>query len=132
MVFGWSKRNKDSIDIGRKNNQEFVIIPTAKLKDRIEQLAQQYGLRFIETEESYSSKASFLDNDFLPKYGEKADATEPSSHGGSHAHQAPNQWKGSGKRGKKGDGLGRGQYQTAEGIRINSDCNGAANILRMI
>ncbi len=34
--------------------------------------------------------------------------------------------------GKKGDGLGRGQYQTAEGIRINSDCNGAANILRKV
>ncbi len=115
IVFGWNKRNKDSINIGKKNNQEFVLIPTARLKDRIEQLAQQYDLRFIETEESYSSKASFLDHDFLPKYGEK-----------------PNQWKGAGKRGKKGDGLGRGQYQTAEGIRINSDCNGAANILRKV
>jgi transposase len=101
--------------MGKKNNQDFVQIPTARLKDRIEQLASQYGLRFIETEESYSSKTSFLDNDFLPKFGEK-----------------PNQWKASGKRGKKGDGLGRGQYQTANGIRINSDCNGAANILRKV
>ena len=115
IVFGWNKRNKDSINIGQKNNQEFVQIPTARLKDRIEQLASQYGLKFIETEESYSSKTSFLDNDFLPKFGEK-----------------PNQWKASGKRGKKGDGLGRGQYQTAVGMRINSDCNGAANILRKV
>ena len=115
IVFGWNKRNKDSINIGHKNNQEFVMIPTARLKDRIEQLATQYGLKFIETEESYTSKASFLDQDVLPKFGEK-----------------PNQWKPSGKRGKKGDGLGRGQYQTEEGAKINSDCNGAANILRKV
>ncbi len=115
IVFGWNKRNKDSINIGDKNNQEFVMIPTARLKDRIEQLASQSGLKFIETEESYTSKTSFLDDDFLPLYGEK-----------------PNQWKPSGKRGKKRDGLGRGQYQTADGIRINSDCNGAANILRKV
>jgi IS605 OrfB family transposase len=115
IVFGWNKRNKDSLNIGAKNNQEFVQIPTARLKERIEQLACQYGLKFIETEESYTSQSSFLDDDFLPKYGEK-----------------PNQWKASGKRGKKGDGLGRGQYQTAEGLRINSDCNGAANILRKV
>ena len=115
IVFGWNKKNKDSINMGKKNNQEFVQIPTARLKDRIKQLATQYGLRFIETEESYTSKTSFLDNDFLPKFGEK-----------------PNQWKASGKRGKKGDGLGRGQYQTEEGTTINSDCNGAANILRKV
>ncbi|NET57483.1 MAG: hypothetical protein F6K47_15360, partial [Symploca sp. SIO2E6] len=75
----------------------------------------QYGLKFIETEESYTSQASFLDQDVLPKFGEK-----------------PNEWKPSGKRGKKGDGLGRGQYQTEEGAKINSDCNGAANILRKV
>ncbi|NEQ66654.1 MAG: IS200/IS605 family element transposase accessory protein TnpB [Symploca sp. SIO2D2] len=115
IVFGWNKRNKDSINIGHKNNQEFVIIPTARLKDRIEQLAIQYGLKFIETEESYTSKASFLDQDVLPKFGEK-----------------PNQWKPTGKKGKKGDALGRGQYQTEKGTKINSDCNGAANILRKV
>lgn len=46
-------------------------VSTAKLKNRIAQLCEKYGIRFIETEESYSSKASFLDNDELPKYGEK-------------------------------------------------------------
>lgn len=71
IVFGWNQRSKDSINIGKKNNQEFVQIPTAKLKQRIEQLCQQYGLEFIETEESYTSKSSFLDNDILPTYDEK-------------------------------------------------------------
>lgn len=115
IVFGWNQRNKDGINIGSKNNQEFVLIPTARLKARIQQLCEQYGLRFVETEESYTSQASFLDDDFLPTYGEK-----------------PATWKASGKRGKKGDGLGRGQYQTASRVRINSDCNGAANILRKV
>ena len=71
LVFGWNKRNKDSINIGKKNNQKFVQIPTARLKNRIEQLCSQYGIQFVETEESYSSKASFLDGDYLPTYGEK-------------------------------------------------------------
>ena len=109
LVFGWNKRNKDGINIGSKNNQEFVQVPTARLKDRIKQLCEQYGIQFIETEESYTSQASFLDEDFLPTYGEK-----------------PNEWKSSGKRVK------RGLFRTARGLLINADCNGAANILRKV
>lgn len=119
IVFGWNKGNKDEINIGTKNNQEFVQVPTARLKNRIKQLCEEVGIHFTETEESYTSKASFLDNDFLPTYGEK-----------------PDRWKASGKRGsrikQKLLNLGRGGYQTAQGFRINSDCNGAANILRKV
>ena len=66
VVFGWNKGQKQSIDLGSKTNQKFVQIPTARLKERIEQLCNLYGLRFVETEESYISQASFLDDDFLP------------------------------------------------------------------
>ncbi|MGK7926670.1 MAG: RNA-guided endonuclease InsQ/TnpB family protein, partial [Spirulina sp.] len=66
IVFGWNKGQKDGIDIGAKNNQKFVQIPTAKLKERIRQLCELYGIEFVETEESYTSQASFLDDDFLP------------------------------------------------------------------
>ncbi len=34
IVFGWNKGQKDGLKIGAKNNQKFVQIPTAKLKDR--------------------------------------------------------------------------------------------------
>ncbi|WP_293160210.1 transposase [Okeania sp. SIO2C9] len=78
IVFGWNKRQKDSINIGAKNNQKFVQIPTAKLKERIIQLCELYGIEFIETEESYTSQASFLDDDFLPNYGEKPGSWKPS------------------------------------------------------
>ncbi|MCV3214598.1 IS200/IS605 family accessory protein TnpB-related protein [Plectonema radiosum NIES-515] len=71
IVFGWNQGQKDSINLGSKTNQKFVQIPTARLKNRIAQLCEQYNIKFVETEESYTSKASFLDNDILPKFGEK-------------------------------------------------------------
>jgi putative transposase len=109
LVFGWNTGQKDGASMGSKTNQKFVQIPTAKLKARISQLCEQYGIKFVETEESYTSKASFLDLDSLPKYGEK-----------------PERWTESGKRPT------RGVYKSKEGIRINADCNGAANILRKV
>lgn len=119
IVFGWNQGNKDSINIGKKNNQEFVQVPTARLKDRIAQLCLQYGIRFAETEESYTSKSSYLDNDILPTYDAKLKEQE---------------YNFSGKRGQRKKGrlhnLGRGGYRTKDGFRINSDCNGSANIMR--
>ncbi|MGK7920269.1 MAG: RNA-guided endonuclease InsQ/TnpB family protein [Trichodesmium sp.] len=109
IVFGWNQGQKDSINIGKRNNQQFVQIPTAKLKARITELSEQYGIKFVETEESYTSKASFLDDDFLPTFGEK-----------------PERWEPSGKR------VNRGLYRLATGQVINADCNGAANILRKV
>lgn len=109
IVFGWNQEQKENSNIGKKNNQKFVQIPTAKLKNRIEQLCEQYGIEFIETEESYTSKTSFLDNDVLPKYGEKPDG-----------------WRSSGVR------TNRGLFKTGTGIKINADCNGAANIIRKV
>jgi putative transposase len=109
VVFGWNKEQRQSINLGSKTNQKFVQIPTGRLKDRISQLCEQHGIQFIETEESYTSKASFLGLDQLPTFGEK-----------------PEGWKESGKRVK------RGLYRSKDGFRINADCNGAANILRKV
>lgn len=108
LVFGWNTGQRQEAQLG-KTTQSFVQIPTAKLKDRIKQLCVEYQIKFVETEESYTSKASFLDADFLPKYGEK-----------------PATWKPSGKRVK------RGMYQTGTGKLINADLNGAANIFRKV
>ena len=110
IVFGWNKKQKDSANMGKKTNQKFVQIPTARLKNRIAQLCEQQGIQFVETEESYTSKASFVDRDFLPTIGEKPDG-----------------WKETGRRVK------RGLYRTgAKNWYINADCNGAANILRKV
>jgi putative transposase len=109
VVFGWNKGQKNSSSMGSKTNQTFVQIPTGRLKNRINQLCEQYGLMFVETEESYTSKTSFVDKEFLPKFGEK-----------------PEGWKSKGRR------IKRGLYQTALGWLINADCNGAANIGRKV
>ena len=117
VIFGWNKGGKNEIDLGKKTNSEFVPIPTARLKERIAGLCQQYGIEFIETEESYTSKASFLDGDYLPKYGEKPIR---------EACPSGLDWKPSGRRTK------RGLYRTAMNWYVNADCNGAANIIRKV
>ncbi|MBC1218328.1 IS200/IS605 family element transposase accessory protein TnpB (plasmid) [Trichormus variabilis ARAD] len=109
VVFGWGQGIKQEIDLGKKRNQQFVQIPTARLKARIEQLCQQHGIEFVETEEANTSAASFVDGDMLPKHGEK-----------------PDSWKSSGRRVK------RGLFRTAMNWCINADCNGAANIIRKV
>ncbi len=77
---------------------------TERLKKRVEELCQQYGIEFIEVDEAYGSQASFLGGD-----GEK-----------------PDEWRASGKRVK------RGLYQTATGWLVNADANAAANLLRKV
>lgn len=109
LVIGWNEGFKESANMGRVNNQKFVQMPLGKLKDRLKQLCNLHGIRFVETEEAYTSKSSFLDGDSLPKYGEK-----------------PVGWKASGKR------VERGLYRSANGSIVNADLNGSANILRKV
>ena len=109
LVIGWNEGFKTNANLGNLNNQKFVQMPLGKLKSRVKQLCDLHGIRFIETEEAYTSKASFLDGDSLPKYGEK-----------------PMGWKASGSR------IKRGLYRTSDGFVVNADLNGAANILRKV
>jgi IS605 OrfB family transposase len=109
VVFGWSKGIKNGINTGSQNNQTFVQIPTVRLKERIRQLCQIYGINFVETEESYTSQASFLDGDIVPVFGNE-----------------PEGWKSSGNR------VSRGLFVTSKGIKLNADLNGCANILRKV
>jgi IS605 OrfB family transposase len=109
IVLGWNEGFKCNANMGRVNNQKFVQIPLGKLRDRIEQLCNLYGIKLVITEESYTSKASYLDGDSLPKYGEKPDG-----------------WKASGRRTK------RGLYKSKNGSLVNADLNGAANIMSKV
>ncbi len=109
LIIGWNERQKDSANMGRRGNQNFVTIPTKRLIERLKQLCPEYGIKLTITEEAYTSKASFLDEDSLPRHGEK-----------------PSGWKPSGRR------VRRGLYKTAKGYLVNADCNGAANIARKV
>jgi putative transposase len=109
VVWGWNEGQKTSANMGGKTNQKYVQVPHARLKERVKQLCLKYGIQFIQTEESYTSQASFVDRDVIPVYGEK-----------------PEGWKASGRRVK------RGLYRALNEWKINADCNGAANIIRKV
>ena len=107
LVVGVNKELKRNINIGHINNQMFVQIPFYKLREQLKSLSEKYGIDYIEQEESYTSKASFLDMDEIPVYD------------GRHHN-----YNFSGRR------IRRGLYKSSEGILLNADLNGAANILR--
>lgn len=120
IVAGVNSGWKQESCIGRVNNQNFVQIPHAYLRSVIRYKAEEHGILFVEQEESYTSKASFLDNDPIPVYM-KGDSTKHTFSG----KRAPTRYKGMYKKG----GF-RGLYMTKDGTVINSDLNGSANILR--
>lgn len=108
IVVGYNDGFQSRSNLGRVNNQNFVMIPLGRLKNRIEYLCNQYGINFVQQEESYTSKASFFDNDKMPKWNP----------------QNPEDAKFSGKR------VCRGLYITSTKTKINADVNAALNILR--
>ena len=108
LVCGYNETFQRNSNIGKANNQTFVNIPFGKLREKLEYLCKLYSLRFVEQEESYTSKSSFFDMDILPKF--EADK--------------PQTYSFLGKR------IKRGLYQTSKGYILNADINGALNILR--
>ncbi|MGD1716377.1 RNA-guided endonuclease InsQ/TnpB family protein [Dapis sp. BLCC M172] len=106
IVVGVNPGMKQNINLGKKTNQKFVQIPHHSFRLKLKAMCDRYGLTYKEQEESYTSKASFLDGDLIPIYN--ADN--------------PTEYSFSGKRVK------RGLYKTREGKLINADANGAANI----
>ncbi|PGB50442.1 RNA-guided endonuclease TnpB family protein [Bacillus anthracis] len=108
IVVGYNAGWKQNSHMGKKNNQKFVQIPFHKLIAAIENKCIKEGIRFFKQEESYTSKASFLDKDPVPVWS-KDDRT---------------QYRFSGKR------ITRGLYQSKAGTCIHADINGALNTLQ--
>jgi len=108
LVIGYNQSFQSKANLGRKNNQIFTQLPFGKIREKLEYLCKRYNINYILQEESYTSKASFFDNDNLPIYN--ADN--------------PQIYEFSGKR------IKRGLYQTKNNYLFNADCNGALNILR--
>ena len=107
IVIGYNKSWKQEANLGRRNNQNFVMLPHGRFIAMITYKAEELGIKVIAREESYTSKASSLDFDPVPTYGDKSE----------NQHF-------SGRR------IKRGLYQTREGRLINADVNGAINIGR--
>ena len=109
VVIGHNKNQKQEINLGKVNNQNFVQIPTTVLISQLQYKLNRLGIELVVVEESYTSQASFENMDYLPTYGVDD----------SNANF-------SGKR------IKRGLYQTDGKNPINADVNGAANILRKV
>lgn len=75
-------------------HQNFVQIPFAYLRSVISYKASEHSISIIEKEESYTSKASFLDNDEIPVYKEGDDTKYTFS-----GNRKPTHYKGMYKKG---------------------------------
>lgn len=103
IIVGHNKEWKQEINIGRRNNQNFVNIPFNTLIQQLEYKAEENGIKVIQTEESYTSKIDHF-------------AFEEMKH----------QERYLGKRVK------RGLFQSSTGCLINADVNGAIGIARKV
>ncbi len=101
LVIGKNDGWKQAINLGKQTNQNFVSIPHARFIEMLTYKAKLVSIKVILQEESYTSKCSFLDVEAL-------------QHSESYA----------GRRVK------RGLFRSAQGILLNADINGAANIMR--
>ncbi|MCD8295784.1 MAG: transposase [Clostridia bacterium] len=119
MICGHNDGWKTESNLGKINNQNFVQIPFSKLIEILRYLCEENGINFIEREESYTSQASFIDGDFIPTYGKEPEAFSFSGERGPKYYKGQFRSKGF-----------RGIYKTENGVFINSDLNGAANIGR--
>lgn len=108
IVVGHSDFWKTKVNIGCKNNQNFVGIPFNQFIHTLKITAYKYGIQVIENEESYTSKASFLDNDGIPVYSKSC----------------KEKYSFNGRR------IKRGMYKSKDGILMNSDVNASLNIIK--
>lgn len=103
LIVGYNKEWKENINLGKRNNQNFVNIPFYTLINQLEYKCKLEGINFILTEESYTSKCSFIDNEEVCKHENYL-----------------------GKR------IKRGLFKSKEGKIINADLNGSLNILKKV
>lgn len=103
LVVGYNTGWKQSVNMWKRNNQKFVQIPFARLASYLKYKCEMADIRFIENEESYTSKCDALAKEEIGKHESYL-----------------------GKRVK------RGLFRSSTGRYINADVNGAVNILRKV
>ncbi len=103
LVIGKNECWKQEVTMGKRNNQNFVQVPHARFIDMLTYKCTLVGIVVKVTEESYTSKCSFLDMEPIGKHETYM-----------------------GKR------VRRGLFRSAEGYRYNADVNGSYNILRKV
>ncbi len=103
IVIGKNDGWKQHVRLGTRTNQTFVFLPHARFIELLTYKAELVGIEVIVTEESHTSKCSFLDGEAI----------------GHHAQYL-------GKRVK------RGLFVSATGRKVNADVNGAYNMIAKV
>lgn len=103
LVIGKNDGWKHHVRLGKRTNQAFVFLPHARFIALLSYKAELVGIQVILTEESHTSKCSFLDNEMVERHDQYV-----------------------GKRVK------RGLFVSATGRTINADVNGAYNMITKV
>ena len=103
LIIGYNKEWKQNINLGKKVNQSFVQIPYTSFLQKMSYKCEEYGIKVILTEESYTSKIDHLANEPL---------TKRDSYLGKRIH--------------------RGLFLSSVGKILNADVNGALGIMRKV
>ena len=103
LIIGKNDNWKQETNIGKKNNQNFVSIPHSQFVEMLSYKCKSVGIVVMITEESYTSKCSFIDNEEMKHHEDY-----------------------------KGKRIRRGLFRTKEGKLINADLNGSLNIMRKV
>ena len=103
LVIGKNKEWKQNTSMSKGSNQKFVDIPYQMLLQQLKYKCDNVGIKYIETEESYSSGTSFLDGE------------EPIKQNYDKSRR-----------------IERGLFRTNKGLLINSDVNGSLQIMMKV
>jgi putative transposase len=101
IVMGHNSEWKQSTNMGKRNNQNFVQLPFNMLIQQIRYKAQENWINVMIQEESHTSKYSFLDSESIEHHD-----------------------------GYMGKRISRGIFRSANGTLIHADLNGSYNIIR--
>lgn len=103
LIIGKNDNWKQETNIGKKNNQNFVLIPHTQFIEMLSYKCKLVGIAVMMIEESYTSKCSFIDNEEMKHHEDY-----------------------------KGKRIKRGLFRTNKGKLINADLNGSLNIMRKV
>jgi putative transposase len=101
LVIGKNDGWKQEVNMGDRNNQNFVLIPHSKFIKMLEYKCRLKGIDVILIDESYTSKCSLIDLEDIGK-----------------------------KKTYMGRRISRSLFKSKDGIIINADINGSGNIMR--
>lgn len=103
IIVGKNDKWKNEVNLGKKTNQNFVSIPFENFINKLAYKCENFGIKLITTDESYTSKCDHLANEKI----------------GKHKNYL-------GKRVK------RGLFKSSIGKYLNADINGAIGIARKV